>query len=93
MAAPDYVPIFFKNRLHLAGRTRPSDFAHLIVARLFHHIGYVRGVLNGDGVDGYIVDAKSNKAKAAARLVRRGAIAVSRRPAVRDGSLVQDQIA
>ena len=24
MAAPDYVPIFFKNRLHLAGRPQMS---------------------------------------------------------------------
>lgn len=33
MAASDYVPIFFKNRLHLAGRpqmgTRPSKQARL----------------------------------------------------------------
>ncbi|MGY3357482.1 hypothetical protein ACVWZK_004145 [Bradyrhizobium sp. GM0.4] len=29
MAASDYVPIFFKNRLHLAGRPRVQDLALL----------------------------------------------------------------
>ena len=43
--------------------TNASDFAHLIVACLFHDIGYVRGILNGDSADGYIIDAKGNKAK------------------------------
>jgi hypothetical protein len=43
--------------------TNASDFAHLIVACLFHDIGYVRGVLGGDSNDGYVVDAKGNKAK------------------------------
>jgi hypothetical protein len=43
--------------------TNASDFAHLIFACLFHDIGYVRGILKGDGVDGYIVDVKGNKAE------------------------------
>ena len=43
--------------------TNASDFAHLIFACLFHDIGYVRGILKGDSADGYIVDAKGNKAK------------------------------
>ena len=43
--------------------TQPSDFAHLIVACLLHDIGYVRGILKGDGADGYIVDAKGGKTK------------------------------
>jgi hypothetical protein len=43
--------------------TNASDYAHLIFACLFHDIGYVRGILNGDSADGYIVDAKGNKAK------------------------------
>jgi len=47
----------------LLTETDASDFAHLIVACLFHDIGYVRGILNGDSADGYIVDAKGNKAK------------------------------
>src|SRR5262245_40941450 len=41
--------------------TNAGDFAHLIFACLFHDIGYVRGILKGDSVDGYIVDAKGNK--------------------------------
>ena len=47
----------------LSTETSASDFAHVIVACLFHDIGYVRGILNGDSTDGYIVDAKGNKAK------------------------------
>ncbi|MFZ1213982.1 MAG: metal-dependent phosphohydrolase [Pseudolabrys sp.] len=43
--------------------TNAGDFAHLIFACLFHDIGYVRGILKGDGADGYIVDAKGNKAE------------------------------
>ena len=43
--------------------TNASDFAHLIFACLFHDIGYVRGILKGDSADGYIVDAKGNKAE------------------------------
>jgi hypothetical protein len=43
---------------------RPSsadDFAHVILACLFHDIGYVRGILEGDDSDGYVIDAKGNK--------------------------------
>jgi hypothetical protein len=43
--------------------TNASDFAHLIFACLFHDIGYVRGILKGDRTDGYIIDAKGNKAR------------------------------
>ena len=43
--------------------TTANDFAHLILACLFHDIGYVRGILNGDSADDYVVDAKSNRAK------------------------------
>jgi hypothetical protein len=45
----------------LLTETNASDFAHVIVACLFHDIGYVRGILNGDSADGYIIDAKGNK--------------------------------
>jgi len=41
--------------------TLPEDFAHMLVACLLHDIGYVRGVLKGDGQEGYVVDAKGNK--------------------------------
>jgi hypothetical protein len=43
--------------------TLPSDYAHLIVACLFHDIGYVRGILTGDDTDGVVIDAKGGKAK------------------------------
>ncbi|MGC1349328.1 MAG: metal-dependent phosphohydrolase, partial [Xanthobacteraceae bacterium] len=43
--------------------TYPSDYAHLLVACLLHDIGYVRGIVAGDGADGYVIDAKGNKAK------------------------------
>ena len=47
----------------LSTETSASDFAHVIVACLFHDIGYVRGILNGDNADGYIIDTKGNKAE------------------------------
>ena len=43
--------------------TDVSDFAHLIIACLFHDIGYVRGILKGDDSDGYVVDGKGGKIK------------------------------
>ena len=41
--------------------TTPSDYSHLLVACMFHDIGYVRGILKGDGADGYVVDGRGNK--------------------------------
>jgi hypothetical protein len=41
--------------------TYADDFAHLILACLFHDIGYVRGILEGDGSDGYVTDGKGGK--------------------------------
>jgi hypothetical protein len=43
--------------------TSASDFAHVIVACLFHDIGFVRGILKGDGHEGYVIDAKGGKTK------------------------------
>jgi hypothetical protein len=43
--------------------TDASDFAHLIFACLFHDIGYVRGILEGDGLDEYVIDAKGGRTK------------------------------
>jgi hypothetical protein len=43
--------------------TLPGDYAHVIVACLLHDIGYVRGLLKGDGADGYVIDGKGNKTK------------------------------
>ena len=47
----------------LLKETSASDFAHVIIACLCHDIGYVRGILDGDNADGYVIDAKGNKAK------------------------------
>jgi hypothetical protein len=45
----------------LLTETTASDFAHLIIACLFHDIGYVRGILSGDNAEaGYIIDADGN---------------------------------
>ena len=47
-------------------RSTPSDYAHLIVACLMHDIGYVRGILKEDGIDGYVID-KAGRSHAAFR--------------------------
>ncbi|HZP68833.1 MAG TPA: HD domain-containing protein [Pseudolabrys sp.] len=41
--------------------TQPADFAHVLIACLLHDIGYVRGILKGDGPDGYIIDGKGRR--------------------------------
>jgi hypothetical protein len=43
--------------------TSAADYAHVLVACLMHDIGYVRGLLTGDGADGYVIDARGGKAK------------------------------
>ena len=43
--------------------TSASDYAHILVACLFHDIGYVRGILNGDSDDGFVIDAKGGMAR------------------------------
>src|SRR6202048_4564366 len=50
----------FKGRALLTDST-PDDYSHFIVACLTHDIGYVRGVLKGDGSDGYVIDAAGHK--------------------------------
>jgi hypothetical protein len=45
----------------LLTQSTPSDYAHLIIACLMHDIGYVRGILKGDGIDGYVIDADGRK--------------------------------
>jgi hypothetical protein len=47
----------------LLSPTTPSDYAHLIVACLMHDIGYVRGILKGDGADGYVTDESGHKVR------------------------------
>jgi hypothetical protein len=43
--------------------TDSSDFIHLIIACLFHDIGYVRGVLQGDSPHDYVINANGEKIK------------------------------
>lgn len=45
----------------LRTHTTASDYAHLIIACLLHDIGYVRGLLEADSHDGYVVDATGRK--------------------------------
>jgi hypothetical protein len=47
----------------LLSPTTPNDYAHLIVACLVHDIGYVRGIVKGDGADGYVVDESGRKVR------------------------------
>lgn len=47
--------------LTLSRRIEPSDYIHLILACLFHDIGYVRGALSGDTEDEFIVDSNGGK--------------------------------
>ena len=43
--------------------TSASDYAHFIVACLFHDIGFVRGILAGDSEGAYVVDANGGRVK------------------------------
>ena len=43
--------------------TTEADYAHVMVACLLHDIGYVRGVLKGDGLNGYVIDAHGGRTK------------------------------
>jgi hypothetical protein len=46
----------------LTERLEPDDYTHLIVACLLHDIGYVRGILKGDGSDRFVVNANGDTA-------------------------------
>ena len=50
----------FRGRALLKDAT-PSDYGHFIVACLTHDIGYVRGIVNGDDEDGFVIDAAGGK--------------------------------
>src|ERR1700734_1639010 len=50
----------FKGRA-LLGRSNPIEYSNFIVACLAHDIGYVRGVIKGEGKDGLVVDASGRK--------------------------------
>src|SRR5437870_8124333 len=47
--------------LALLKPSTPADYANFIVACLAHDIGYVRGIVKGDGDDGYVVDGTGRK--------------------------------
>jgi hypothetical protein len=38
-----------------------EEYAHFIIACLIHDIGLVRGILQGDGQDGYVIDSTGRK--------------------------------
>ena len=38
-----------------------EDYAHVIIACLFHDIGYVRGLLADDDADGFVIDSAGQK--------------------------------
>src|SRR5271167_1654272 len=50
----------FKGRALLTHAT-PVEYSNFIVACLAHDIGYVRGIIKGDGRDGLVVDASGRK--------------------------------
>ena len=50
----------FKGRALLTAST-PTEYSDFIVACLTHDIGYVRGVVKGDGNGGWVVDATGRK--------------------------------
>ncbi len=50
----------FKGRALLTAST-PVEYSNFIVACLAHDIGYVRGVVKGDGKDGLVIDASGRK--------------------------------
>src|SRR5829696_8425005 len=44
----------------LTERITAEDYSHLLVACLLHDIGYVRGILQGDRVDAFVIDGEGN---------------------------------
>lgn len=47
--------------LALRGHVTATDYAHIIIACLFHDIGYVRGLFEEDDDDGFLIDAAGGK--------------------------------
>ena len=45
----------------LHDKINADDYAHVIMACLFHDIGYVRGLFKEDDSDGYVIDAAGRK--------------------------------
>jgi hypothetical protein len=47
--------------LRMSRRIEPSDYTHLIIACLLHDIGYVRGVLGGDGENEFVINDSGSR--------------------------------
>src|SRR5262249_11377536 len=45
----------------LLKETNAVDYAHVLIACLFHDIGFVRGIIDGDDDDGYAIDTQGTK--------------------------------
>jgi hypothetical protein len=50
----------FRGRALYANVTA-DDYAHIILACLFHDIGYVRGLFEEDDADGFVIDSAGNR--------------------------------
>ena len=51
--------IFRGRALHV--KVTANDYAHIIIACLFHDIGYVRNLFEKDDADGFVIDATGSK--------------------------------
>jgi hypothetical protein len=47
----------------LLTETNASDFAHVLLACLFHDIGYVRGIVSGDTADEFVINEAGERIK------------------------------
>ena len=47
----------------LTERVTPEDYSHLLIARLLHDIGYVRGILKGDRASSFVINADGTTVK------------------------------
>ena len=50
-----------EGRALLHGHISADEYAHFIIACLMHDVGFVRGIVQGDGKDGYVVDDTGRK--------------------------------
>jgi len=47
--------------MSLSRRVEPDDYSHMLIACLLHDIGYVRGILSGDGENCFLIDDSANR--------------------------------
>lgn len=50
-----------RGRLISQGDVSPHEWLHVVIALLFHDIGYLRGLLRDDDTDSYIIDASGKR--------------------------------